>query len=81
MTNFQQILENPWFLAAAILWIVPWKAVALWRAARIGSKGWFIALLVVNTFGLLEATYIFYFSGKKRRPKRQGAVDKTGTNA
>ncbi len=47
------------------LWTLPWKGVALWKAARLGEKWWFIALLIVNTLGLLEILYIFVFSKKK----------------
>jgi hypothetical protein len=49
-------------LILATLWTVPWKGVALWKAARRGDTIWFIALLVVNTLALLEILYIFVFS-------------------
>lgn len=62
----QLILDNPWIIAAAVLWTIPWKGWALWKSARNEDKGWFIVLLVVNTLALLEIFYIFYFSkGKK----------------
>lgn len=51
-----------------ILWTLPWKGVALWKAARNGQKWWFVALLVVNTLAILEIIYIFVFS-KKRSEK------------
>jgi hypothetical protein len=58
------------FLIVAIaIWTIPWKGVALWRAARNGSKIWFIVLLVFNTLALLEIIYIFFFSKKKRQPE------------
>lgn len=38
------------------------KAIALWIAARKGSKIWFILLLILNTVGILPLFYIFYFS-------------------
>ncbi len=47
------------------LWTLPWKGVSLWKAARLGEKWWFIALLIINTLGLLEILYIFVFSKKK----------------
>jgi hypothetical protein len=47
------------------LWIFPWKGVALWKAARNGSPLWFVILLVINTVGILEILYIFFFSRKK----------------
>ncbi|OIO52743.1 MAG: hypothetical protein AUJ19_00485 [Parcubacteria group bacterium CG1_02_58_44] len=41
--------------------IVILNGVALWKAARNGSKGWFIALLLTNTI-ILEILYVFVFS-------------------
>ena len=38
------------------------KGIALWKSARLNSIIWFIVLLVVNTFGILEILYIFVFS-------------------
>ncbi|MDR3582819.1 MAG: DUF5652 family protein [Candidatus Pacebacteria bacterium] len=53
-------------IALILLWTIPWKGVALWKAARAGQPAWFIVLLVVNTLAILEILYIFIFS--KRRP-------------
>ena len=53
---------------AALIWSVVWKGLALWRAAREGSKPWFVALLVVNALGILDILYLYVFS-KKERPK------------
>lgn len=52
-------------LLAIIIWVIPWKGVALWKAARNGHKIWYIALLILNTMALLEIIYIFFFSKKK----------------
>ena len=46
------------------LWSLPWKGVALWKASQNKSKGWFVALLLINTAAFLDALYIFYFSKK-----------------
>lgn len=48
------------------LWTLPWKGVALWRAAKRGDKKWFIAILVLNTLAILEVFYIFVFSKKSK---------------
>lgn len=61
------------FLYLAILWTLPWKGVALWKAAKIGDKIWFIVLLLVNTLAILEILYIFIFS-----KKRKGILQKLG---
>ena len=60
------ILNSSW-LYLVLLWVLPWKGVALWKAAKNSQKKWFIVLLVVNTLALLEIVYIFYFS----KPKKQ----------
>ena len=44
---------------AVIGWSLAWKGVSLWRAARNGSVPWFVALLLSNTLGVLDAIYLF----------------------
>ncbi|MDD4351616.1 MAG: DUF5652 family protein [Candidatus Gracilibacteria bacterium] len=62
--------NTTWILITlAVLWSIPWKAVALWQAARNSHKGWFIALLIINTVGILEIIYIFGFSKKGSKSK------------
>ncbi|MEK7607216.1 MAG: DUF5652 family protein [Patescibacteria group bacterium] len=58
----QFFAQNVWILPVLTLWAIPWKGVALWKAARLGQKWWFVALLIVNTAGILEILYIFVFS-------------------
>ncbi len=48
-----------------LAWTLPWKAVALWKAARNRQLVWFIVLFLVNTLAILEIIYIFAFSKKK----------------
>ena len=48
------------------IWSLPWKAVALWKAARNDNKWWFVILLLVNTVGILEILYIFIFAKQKK---------------
>jgi len=62
----QFILQNSWILLLIALWTLPWKAKALWKSAKNSQKGWFIALLILNTLAILEIVYIFYFSKKKK---------------
>jgi len=59
-------LQNPLALFLLVAWIVPWKGMALWRAARRNEKVWFIALLVINTLAIFEILYIFVLSRKKK---------------
>ena len=49
------------------IWTVVWKAVALWKAARLGQKVWFVVLLVVSTLGILDIIYIYAIARKKEK--------------
>ena len=74
MSPSQYLIANPWAVVATVLWTTPWKGIALWKAARRGSKVWFIILLVLNTLAVLEIIYVFFgekidaFIAKRRRP-------------
>jgi len=56
-----------------LAWTIAWTGWALWIAAKKDSKKWFIALLVLNTLGILEILYIFIFSKWSRRKKMKEA--------
>ena len=43
-----------------MLWTLFWKGLALWQAARRGQSIWYVILLVVSTFGILEIVYLFF---------------------
>ena len=58
---------TPWIVLAA-LWTIPWKGWALWKSARTGSKPWFVALLIINTLGVLEILYIYVLSKEPAKP-------------
>ncbi|MGN7798637.1 DUF5652 family protein [Leifsonia sp. 22587] len=58
-------------VAAVVAWSLAWKGVSLWRAARNDSKPWFVALLLSNTLGVLDAIYLFLVD----RPRRARARD------
>ncbi len=51
-----------WVIAIVLTWSLAWKGAAMWKAARNKSPIWFVALLVINTVGILEILYIFLFS-------------------
>jgi methionyl-tRNA synthetase len=68
MTSIQPLadaLNFPvWVVALAIIWTLVWKGLALWRAALLRHKKWFIAMLVLNTLGILEIVYLFVVARK-----------------
>ena len=57
------------FIVVVVIWSLIWKGMALWKAAHHNSRGWFIALLLVNTFGILDILYIYVFSKKHKQAK------------
>jgi len=67
MTIDQFLLNNQWIILLIGLWTLPWKGVALWKAADRKEKGWFIAILILNTLAILEILYIFVFSRKSQK--------------
>jgi hypothetical protein len=49
------------------LWELIWKGIALWKAAKNEQKYWFVAMLIINSLGILPILYIFVFQkGEKR---------------
>jgi len=60
-----------WMLVVLLIWTVVWKAIALWKSARLNQPVWFILLIVINTLGILEILYIFVFSNISRSRNRR----------
>lgn len=65
----QIILRNIWIIGLIIAWTLPWKGYALWKAAQSKHTWWFIALLVINTFAILEILYIFVILKRGKEEK------------
>lgn len=55
-------------LIVLALWSIAIKGLALWHAARSGQMVWFLALLVVNTLGILELVYLLAFRTNTTEP-------------
>ncbi len=58
---------SPVLLFVLFLWSLLWKGIALWRASKNEQRNWFVVMLVVNTVGILELVYLFYFAKKKMK--------------
>jgi hypothetical protein len=52
-------------IAILVLWTIVWKIYAVWIACKHNQKKWFVALLILNTAGILEIFYIFKIRNKK----------------
>lgn len=61
---------SPWIVILVTIWAIVWKGWALWIAGRKNSPIWFVALLIINTLGILEILYIFIFSKMGKSHKR-----------
>lgn len=44
------------------LWVLIWKGLALWKAAKKNSKWIFIILLIINDIGIIELLYVLWLS-------------------
>ncbi len=55
------------FFAIFMLAIIALKGYALWHAAKRDDKGWFVAILIVNTFGILEIIYLYFVVEKWKK--------------
>lgn len=57
------ISDNP-IVLLLLVWSFVWKGMALWKAARLSHKKWFIVILIINTVGILEIFYIYFIARK-----------------
>lgn len=62
MTSFFGLFAP--IILAFVLIVIALKGYTLWHAARRDEKWWFIALLIINTAGILELIYIIFFLKK-----------------
>lgn len=48
-----------------LLWGLIWTGIALWRSAQRNQLYWFVAMLIVNTVGVLPIIYLILTRAKK----------------
>lgn len=65
MNYFQIPSLPPPILLILYVWSIVWKGLALWKASKNGQRNWFIIILILNTMGILEIAYLFFFAKKK----------------
>jgi len=46
------------------IWEMVWKGIALWKAGKNNQLGWFIAIFIFNTVGILPIVYVKFFQKK-----------------
>jgi len=69
------------FIFVALVWTIVLKGYALWNAARGNQKKWFIAILIVNTLGILEIVYLIWFRPKTNTPSKEKEVAPVHTSS
>ena len=65
-------LSPLWALLIIVLvaWDVTWRGIALWRAARNDQFAWFIAILIVNSVGILPIISLLIYRRSSGRSDR-----------
>lgn len=69
--------SNMWYPGANMMMWLPWlspllllelvlKGMALWKAGRNNHLYWFIALLLINSVGILPTIYLLFFQKKQK---------------
>ncbi len=65
------ISQYPWIIYAIIFWTLPWKGIALWKAAKNSHKIWFIIIFLLNTLAILDIIYIMFVGKEKKEEKKE----------
>ena len=63
-----EALLVPTILACIILlavWEMVWKGIAMWKCGRNNHLGWYVAILILNTAGILPIVYLLFFQKKR----------------
>jgi hypothetical protein len=71
-------LSTTWTVAFILLalWELVWKGFALWKASHNNQSGWFIALLVLNTAGILPIIYLLTHRSHPSDKKKEAYYEK-----
>ncbi len=49
----------------AVVFEITMKGFALWKAAKANDKNWFIAILLINSVGILPIIYMKFINKEK----------------
>ncbi|MDO8529563.1 MAG: DUF5652 family protein [bacterium] len=67
----QFMFEHQWIIYVLIAWTLPWKGMALWKAATQKQRGWFIVLFLINTLAILDILYLAFFGKIKGEEEKE----------
>lgn len=65
LRNYFLLGDFWWIILPLVIVDLVLKGLALWKAARHGQNIWFVALLIVNSMGVLPTIYLLFFQKKK----------------
>jgi hypothetical protein len=51
-----------WLIGIFAIWALLWKVFGLWKSSQDKKVIWFITFFFVETLGIIEIAYIFFFS-------------------
>ena len=69
MAMYDLYLNSGWAMSGfflLVLWTLVWKGLGLWYSGVNKQKGWFIAMLILNTMGILPIIYLIWFKPKEK---------------
>lgn len=74
----QMFAQNAAFFGLLAILVIPLKGYALWTSAKRNEKWWFIALLIINTVGILELIYLLAFAKVQEKWQKSPSAAKDG---
>ncbi|MCF7833752.1 MAG: DUF5652 family protein [Candidatus Pacebacteria bacterium] len=70
------LIENKTLISfLAVVWMLPWKAYAVWLAVNRKEKIWFAIFMVVNFLAIIEIVYIFLVVKKTPAQAKKAFLD------
>lgn len=83
MINLQNIFSGRFgavLLLVLLIWTVIWQGLGLWRSSRSGQRNWFIAMLIVNSAGILPIVFLLFFWKDRKEIKFLKKLKKPSKN-
>jgi len=64
--NLTNLANSDWIIPL-VIWSLVWKGISLWKCGRNNQLYWFIAILILNTAGILPIIYLLWFQGRQQK--------------
>jgi uncharacterized membrane protein len=58
-------------LIPLVIWEAIWKGIGLWKSAKNSQLAWFVAILIINSLGILPIVYLLYFQAKAKNKSKK----------